>query len=521
MPYNTKFFRWLSLYTKETTAKSRALTMGRLFEVTPLTIHTFATEETILAFITQYLLVKDPRLAPLHKLQYAPVVQDPASEGEDDSEEDSTDTITADLFLRTDDTFTSLDVLSTRSNTTSMKINTLYWYSLFLQKNFSKLATLKKRIQLESRHIEQSDMTTNLLNPGPLLYKYNTILSFLHQHQARVENILLEYFTIPVMYHMTYLPPRAGHNDTNTRHVSKFKKVCTEYIQPFLYLAFLMCERPVDHVSSMRFQATRKMNDVLSRQDIHNMTNVDDIKDFLLYAPRQDKSKWLQLTRLYVDKGGCILVCFLVQNKNTKHTTYRLQTYELQKTLGWYFYIYATIRENIYTPDQSLHRVFSGPAGGKWVQKHKTLQHMIQTTNLEGHVQNNENILSILNISKNHKQFTQSVKEMWFVVNVYTYVNTQNNPTTRDLRPLTIEHVHMCGNIANLGFVTSSGVSDFYVGPEWLHTVLNASDWWSALHNLEHNAFQATNIASQLYPLNHTSESFRERWYENWINIPV
>jgi hypothetical protein len=532
-----KFMLWLCLHLKKSTAKDRSRTIKRLL-IEFNTLHYIIkhqSENDLLDYVEKHIISHNFRLNALH-------ITKPSYNNNNDDDQFDNDRFRTVSTMDNPETFFTIH--TQRSNTIAMKIEALSWYCLYNNKQYPKLNILKQRVQNESRHIEQSDIISHLFSPSPLLFRYNNILKGLKQCQFTIESIFIEYFT--------YKSMRNVFDDTdNYRHQGKFKKnALYNYIQPFLYLSFLLCERPVDHLTLLRFKRfehqsqidlslmnqmknteqkkqfvnkiqEKRQNNVeytlLTRDEIHALQGTKKIKAFISCEENCTDAKWFNLKRLYVDKDGNIIICFLVGSKNIQQRIYRIQTYTIPNPLGWYFYVYATIRSHI--SSTSL-KVFSGPRNGLWKTQVKDTCVFVKN-NL---TPINSNIPYFLLINQEmsfQHQFLRNIKELWFIVNMITEKQQKQNVSIRTLRKtyLDARDIHIYGNKGNLGFVTSAGLSTYYMGPVWIQSIVESQTWWSKLFNLQHDPIISIPIVHTLTPLNNHLHDMYTVWFKNWKRI--
>jgi hypothetical protein len=521
------FVVWLSLQMKHTTAKDRARTLRRLCNKDKRLKRLLVEnddEKDLLDYIITHIIKQNKTFKHLYTtkkyghrnhVDYDHSVLESSSEesGEDEnddhsvlessSEESGEDENDADDDEINDDTEST--------NTTSMKIVAMVWYRKFLGKHYQDLERLKTVLLLQSRHIEQSTIISNIYIHMPILRQYNQLISYLQFHQIHVDAILTEYFNITTMINI---------------NMSVFQKTCFHYIQPFLYLTFLLCERPVDHLTYLQFfnsdnTASLASNRyTLTRDEIHLLRSRSKIQKFI-YNSENDRKDWKKYTRLYIDNNGDILICFIVKGTHTKHNIYRIQTYVPNHTLAWYIYVYACIRKRFNISKKSL-SVFTGPRNGKWVTKLKDIKNMLlhePIVQLRQHNHNERvtNILSYLHLrtTRSHKRFYSTIKLLWFITKLYS--NKSINDNSSIYIPM-LKHIHTYGTEAELGFVTSSHMSKYYNGPQWLISIGDAVDWWSDIFQIDHNKYNNDTLPykiKSILPLQHRQEFM----YHTWKNI--
>ena len=511
-------------YLYISTAKDRVRTTSRLLEIHPelkdilgKQNQDIEDEDRLIKYIKENIIsTPESGLTFLYKKtkKNETTVELQSGEHNDRGENDET--------MKKDNTTITND----RTRTTYMKIDALYWYTKFLNKRYKKLEDMKRVVNVQSRHLEQSEIIANMFMPVPLLKRYNTLLFFLRSHQPYVEQFFIDSFKAP-----NILARQPDDPNSNRQELGLFKKICIEYIQPFLYLTFLICERPVDHLKLLQFSNrygkvhSTGVGKNYSQRKIHELHAKEDIKKFITCDDYvTEDTKWTDYTRLYVDSDGKILICFIVKGRDMN--IYRIQTYEPDKRIGFYLYLYATLRSTTFKKRKQTnregikftHKVFSGPANGQWKNNLSDVRAMIANTNIH----TKEDISKILRISINFKQFIRSVQELWFIVNIY-YDDTDKNIHDGFRKPLNkpfeASRVHIKGSLAKIGFVTSSEVSLYYKGPQWIQDIKNAVEWWSNLLQIKHNTYTESYKVYDLKPMGKTIKRHYIKWHKNWITI--
>ena len=357
-----------------------------------------------------------------------------------------------------------------------------YQVFLYPNKSFSRTIELLQRIEHSSRHTEQSGYLISLVLPGYWVKLFHRCVDQLKNVQIQVDKHLV--------YRLSTAPVRP-------------KKKEFTLVRAFLHVAYMLYHRPVLHTAKFKYIPTHS-GQPMTEQELH--LHLENPKHLPKFFDVQEKHLDTTCTRLYVTAERKFLTCHIVKSSDKRQDTFKVVTYTMIPTLGFYFVLFGSVLYNI---DRKINSPFliSHRMANMW-------RLIIRDT--DGLLRRE------LDLSTDKaKRFSQKLKTMFLTV--HTNFNIIESTTETLTQTDRLQYI---GHLAELGFVTSSERSEYYKGMSRINDIRHATQWWSTIHKLTHptvNMEVNSEFSLQVIDFNHKSlKDLFESWmipYRAWTKV--
>lgn len=388
-----------------------------------------------------------------------------------------------------------LDLLY-KPTTVASYVRCLWDYYLFFhqghQVHFPRTYEFLRRVELRSRHVEQSTSLISIVAPGYWFVAFNRCAATLLDYRR----LYVEPFLVKSMQYQGWIT----------------KRKVLKKLQSFLVVAYTMYHRPMLHFKEFVFVPEARERRMTYNGLVKYLTTTDQkrLKTFF-----RTQTLHTKCTRLYVTRDMSIFTCHLdVSNYKSNVPQFIVSMYPMLTHLGFLFVLIGTMLHT------ELRRIDSDGVNQNavWIFRPSPGRHVLDVWRkviVPLPHEPDEVLIKRLELIHNGQRFPQRLKTMFFAVHTnYDFSTWQPSSV------VSIQNLQMVGRRAEYGFVTSSERSIYYQGLSRIKAVHEAVHWWTQLHRTHYGTADTLGV----YPLMFSDlyDKGIRHIYDRWMlkNVP-